>query len=244
MGNSDASHYGNVVSFDELTGNVRGFDSHFNPANSLFKTPALEAKSASAHSVIANYNLFFSAYNVAVEHRIKVYLPLANLVTRILNFVKSSGASEIVIAQVATTVRKLKGQRAGKKLAVPAEGEVADGPKQNSVSQVGFDNRLTNFDRLITQLESIPEYAPNESDLNTKDLRILWNLMESANKAVLNAENGLLTARSTRNTELYAPVTGLTRIGLGCKLYIKAAYGAKSPQYLQVAKIHFRTYNN
>lgn len=244
MGNSDASHYGNVVSFDELTNDVKGYNSGFNPANPLFKIPALEAKSASAHSAIANCNATFTAYNKAVEIRKMVYLPLDNLITRIFNFVKSSGASQIAIDQVATIVRKQKGQRAGKKLPVPEKSATVEGPVQISVSQVGFNDQLNNFEKLIKQLELITEYVPNESDLIITALKSLWTALDSANKAVLNAENNLSNARIARNTELYTPVTGLTSIGQACKVYIKAAFGAKSPQYLQVAKIRFRTYKN
>ena len=71
-----------------------------------------------------------------------------------------------------------------------------------------------------------------------------YNAMDNANKVVLKAENDLSNGRMARNTEFYAPTTGLTEIGKGDKLYIKAVFGANSPQYNQVAGIGFVTYKN
>ena len=244
MPNSSASHNGNLVSFDELITGVKGFGGNYNPANVLLKIPALEAKSTAAHNAMSKMNTIEMVYRVDVERRTVIYQPVNWIVTRIFNFIKSSGASQVIIDQVATNIGKLKGKRAGKKLLPPAEGELKEVPQQISVSQMGFDDRLNNFDKLIRQLELIPEYQPNENDLNTKALRDLWNKMDHANKAVLNSETDLSNARIARNIEFYTKGTGLTEIGRADKLYIKAAFGSKSPQYLQVAKLRFRTYAN
>jgi len=63
--------------------------------------------------------------------------------------------------------------------------------EQISAYQIGFNDRLDNFDLLISQFELIPEYAPNESDINILTIKILQILMDCAGKAVLAAENSL-----------------------------------------------------
>jgi hypothetical protein len=68
--------------------------------------------------------------------------------------------------------------------------------------------------------------------------------MNTANNDALKAENDLSNARITRNKEFYDPHTGLVEIGRGDKLYIKAIFGASSPQYRQVTGISFRSLRN
>ena len=103
---------------------------------------------------------------------------------------------------------------------------------------------LDNFDKLIRQLEMVPQYAPNEADLTVTALREYWNAMDTANKAALKGDNDLSNCRLTRNNEFYAPESGLTEVAKADKLYIKALFGANSPQYHQLSGIPFRTYKN
>ena len=146
--------------------------------------------------------------------------------------------------EVGIIIRKLKGARSGKKLPAHASGEEIQGPKQISVSQLGYNDQLDNFDKLIRQLEMVPQYAPNEADLTVTALREYWNAMDTANKAALKADNDLSNCRLTRNNEFYAPESGLTEVAKADKLYIKALFGANSPQYHQLSGIPFRTYKN
>jgi len=244
MSNSESSHIGNLHNFDQLISVVKGYGPIYNPANPAFQTPALEAKSVTAHNLIVLLNTIFSTYKIAVERRIVVYDRLDSLVTRIYNFLKSSGTTAVLNEEVKAIIRKLTGARAGKKLPAPTSGSVAEGPVQNSVSQLGYNQKLSNFAKLISQLELVPEYMPNEGDLTLASLKEYFDSMDKANKAVLKAENDLSNSRLARNTEFYAPTTGLTEIAKADKLYIKALFGANSPQYHQVSGIGFKNLKN
>ena len=244
MSNSEASHAGNLKNFDQLISVIKGYGDTYNPANPLLKIPALEAKSATAHNSITLMNSAFSLYRIAIERRTVIYDPLLKLVNRIFNFLKSSETTDVMDQEILAIIRKLRGGRAGKKSPAPTTGTVTEGPIQISVSQLSYNERLSNFGKLISQLELIPEYAPNETDLSIAVLKDLYNAMDNANKAVLKAENDLSNGRLARNTEFYASTTGITAIGKADKLYIKALFGASSPQYNQVAGIGFVTYKN
>ena len=244
MIHSDSGHLGNLKSFDELLSAVKGFPAGYNPSKNEFQIKALEAKSVEGHHQISNLNVIMSVYKSAVEHRTVVYAPFQNLATSIFNFIKSTDASDEAIDNVAQIIRKLKGQRAGKKVTPQAIGEKTQQSSQISVSQLSFNERLNNFDRLICQLEMIPQYLPNETNLTIAGLRDYYNRMDAANAAVLKAENDLSNARVTRNKEFYNPQTGLVEIGKGDKLYIKAIFGPSSPEYHQVSGISFKSYGN
>ena len=146
--------------------------------------------------------------------------------------------------EVAIIIRKLQGARAGKKQALQSTAKGDNEPKQNSVSQLGYDERVSNFGKLISQLELIPEYMPNESDLSLSALGEYRISLDNANKAVLKDENDLSNCRLIRNKEFYAPETGLTERARADKLYIKALFGANSPQYHQVSGIGFKSLKN
>ncbi len=244
MSHTDSGHLGNLKSFDELLNAVKGFPAGYNPSKNEYQIKALEAKSAEGHIQIANLNTIMSAYKSAVERRTVVYAPFQNLTTSIFNYIKSTDASDKAVDDVAQIIRKLKGQRAGKKVTPPAKGENTQESSQISVSQLSFNERLNNFDRLIRQLEMIPQYVPNEANLSIAGLLDYFNRMNAANEAVLKAENDLSNARVNRNKEFYDPQSGLVEIGKGDKLYIKAIYGASSPQYHQVSGISFKSYGN
>ena len=110
---------------------------------------------------------------------------------------------------------------------------------QVSASQMGFNDRIENFDKLITLLSSIPNYTPNEEELKIESLTAYLNDLKSKNAAVLPLEVQLSNARIVRNDIQDRPLTGLIDVALDSKVYIKSVFGASSPQYKQISKLAF-----
>ena len=77
-----------------------------------------------------------------------------------------------------------------------------------STSQMSYDSRLDNLDKLIKLLASVPQYAPNEADLKTSALTALYTDLKTKNTAVINAEIPLNNARITRNEVMYKSNVG------------------------------------
>ena len=142
MKSSEASHIGNLTNFDQMISVIKGFGEVYNPSNPVIKTPALEAKSRTSHDVITDLNTKASAYRVAIERRLVIYEPFPRKITQIYNLLKSSGTSTVMHEEVGIIIRKLKGARSGKKLPAHASGEEIQGPKQISVSQLGYNDQL------------------------------------------------------------------------------------------------------
>lgn len=141
-------------------------------------------------------------------------------------------------------VRKLQGTRATAKISeedkqnLAAEGKEVN---QISASQMGYDNRLENFYKLIMLLGSIPQYNPNEEDLKIATLTAMYEDLKVKNFAVVDANTPLSNARIARNEVMYAPLTGLVDVSFDTKVYIKSVFGASSPQYKQVSKLEFKS---
>ena len=107
---------------------------------------------------------------------------------------------------------------------------------------MSFDNRIVNFDRLIQLLITIPEYAPNETDLKTASLTTYWQSLQTSNATAGEAETNLENARIARNEVLYLPSAGLVDVASAVKLYVKSVFGATSAQFKQVSALTFKAY--
>lgn len=242
MKSSESGFIGNLAGFDQLISAAEGYDKRYNPSNPNLTISALQGKSLLGHQQMANWNAFNSINKAITERRVVLYDPLDARVTSIFNILKSSKPSDEIILVMASLVRKFKGKRAGKKNPPPALGEEPQGPKQISVSQRGYDDRLNNFDKIIRQLELIPEYSPNEMNLTLVSLREYYNLIDAANKAAVKADVDFSNAIISRYKEFHDKETGLVETGKAGKLYIRGIFGARSPEYRQISKISFKTY--
>jgi len=241
---TETGHARNVAHFDELVNFCLGYGTAYNPAKASIKILALQTLQTAAKNAITGINTNIPAYTNAVAARELAFVPLSKLTTRIINSLIASDTSDQVIDSAKTLARKLQGRRATPKTktTLPAQGEtVKEEDKTISASQMSYDNRLDNFDKLIKLLTTVTSYTPNEADLKVTALTTLFTDLKTKNTAVLTAEVPISNARITRNDVLYKANTGLTDVAADVKAYIKSLYGAGSPQYKQVSKLAFTT---
>jgi hypothetical protein len=238
----ETGHAKNVANFEKLITNVTGFGRAYNPSKESIKLSALNILLASAKNSINQVNSAEPAYKNAVSAREAAFAPLAKLITRVNNSLKASNSSSQVDDSAMTLVRKLQGRRATPKLsddekkAAAAEGKEVN---QVSASQMSYDSRLDNFDKLIKLLATEPEYSPNEADLKIESLTTYYNDLSTKNTAVINATIPLNNARISRNNVLYTPLTGVVDISADVKMYVKSVFGATSPQYKAISGLTF-----
>ena len=240
---SETGHAKNVANLDDLISFVIGYGTAFNPSKASIKLTALQTLSTSAKNAINAVNAALPAYSNAVAAREAAFEPLNKLITRVNNALKATDTTEQVDESAKTLVRKIQGTRAtAKKTDEEKAAEKAAGKetKEISSSQMSYDSRLDNFDKLIKLLTSVTLYAPNEADLKVTALTTLYNDLKAKNAAVVTATTPLSNARISRNDILYRANTGLVDIALDTKTYIKSLYGATSPQYKQVSKLEFK----
>lgn len=242
INNSESGHAVNVANFNALITFVTGYGESYNPSNNLIKLPALQEMSGVAAEILGGVNTALSAYNAAVAAREVLFGPLSKMVTRVMSFLKASGVSAQVYDQVYAVARKIKGTRASAiiKPEPSVDGtEPVSEPKQVSASQMSYDSRAENFGKMVQLLAGIPEYNPNENDLKIEALGELFDGLKAKNNAVIAADVPLSNVRIARNQFLYTETTGLVDVALTVKNYVKAVFGATSPQYKQVGNIKF-----
>lgn len=240
---SETGHSKNVANFEDLVSFVTGYGAAYNPTKASIKLTALQTISVSAKNAVSAVNAALPTYSNAVAAREAAFAPLSKLITRVMNALKATDTTDQVDESAKTIVRKIQGTRATpkktdeEKAAEKAEGKES---KEISASQMSYDSRLDNFDKLIKLLTSVTLYAPNEADLKVTALTALYTDLKAKNTAVVNATTPLSNARISRNDILYKANVGLVDLALDTKTYIKSLYGATSPQYKQVSKLEFK----
>lgn len=240
---SETGHVNLVANFDVLILRAKAFDESYNPSNKLIMIPSMIELSTKARGAVEEVNSAFTIFNKAVAERVTAFEPIGKLSSRMLNSLKACGSNDQIVNTARSFVRKLQGRRATpaksdeeKKQAEAAGVEI----KVNSVSQMSFDSRLGNFERLINLFKGIPEYAPNEIELKIESLNAMYDDLVSRNESVRIAAANLGNARIHRNEILYGHDKGVTSVALDAKDYIKSVFGPKSPEFRQVSSLVFK----
>jgi hypothetical protein len=244
---SEQGHNRNAVNFDKLIINCTSYGTTYNPSKAALKIAAMQAQATAAKNSLTNVNTLTPAYKNAVTARVTAFKSLDKLITRANNALKVSDTTKEVIESAQTIVRKLQGRRATpkkteeeKKIAAVAGKEIVE----ISSSQLSYDSRLDNLDKLIKLFSSVAAYAPNEADLKITAFTALFTDLKARNLAVINAETPLSNARIARNDIMYKDSVGLVDIANDVKIYIKSVFGATSPQYKQVSSLKFSKYTS
>ncbi|MDD3080383.1 MAG: hypothetical protein PHH37_14950 [Paludibacter sp.] len=239
---SESGHAKNVTNLETLITAITAFGTSYNPSRGNLKLTTLQTLLTATKESFNQVNTTQSSYSIAVDAREVTFSSFGKLVTRISNALKASDITTQVDESAQTIIRKLRGKRAGTKLTdeekatLQAEGKEVT---QISVSQMGYDSRLDNFEKLITLLSTVSEYSPNEEELKVESLQAVYNDLKTKNTDVITNYIQLDNARNSRNDVLYKESTGLVDIASDSKTYIKSVFGATSPQYKQISKLTF-----
>ena len=244
---TEQGHNRNAANFDKLIINCTSYGITYNPNKAALKIVAMQAQATAAKNSLTTVNALTPAYKNAVSARVAAFKPFDKLITRVHNALKASDTTQEVDDSAKTIVRKLQGRRATAKATEEEKKIASDAGKEIveiSTSQMSYDSRLDNFDKLIKLLSSVSQYAPNEADLKITALTALYTDLKAKNLAVINAETPLNNARIARNDVMYKDNVGLVDVATDVKTYIKSVYGATSPQYKTVSSLKFTKYNN
>lgn len=239
---SETGHAKNVANYEKLIANITALGTLYNPSKASLKLPELNNQLAAAQASISTVNSSEPAYKNAVSARDVAFAPLSKLITRVNNALKASDTTTQVDESAMTLVRKLQGRRATPKMTdeqKKAAAEAGNEVTEISSSQMSFDSRLDNLDKLILLLSTVEAYIPNEEELTIAALTNLYNDLKAKNTDVITAEAPLINARIARNDVLYKANTGIVDTSVDVKTYIKSVFGATSPQYKTISGLKF-----
>ena len=149
---SEQGHNRNSVNYDKLIISCTSLGISYNPNKAALKIVAMQAQATAAKNSLTTMNALTPAYKNAVSARITAFKPIDKLITRANNAFKSSDTTKEVIESAQTIVRKLQGRRATLKKTDEEKKVAADAGNiivEISTSQLSYDSRLDNLDKLI-----------------------------------------------------------------------------------------------
>ena len=160
---SEQGHNRNAVNFDNLIIICTSYGATYNPNKAAIKIPAMQAQAITIKNSVTGMNNLVPPYRIAVDARIAAFKPLDKIITRANNALKASDTTKEIINTAQTIVRKLQGRRATPKKTEEQKKAAADAGKEIveiSTSQMSYDSRIDNLDKLIKLLLSVAAYAP------------------------------------------------------------------------------------
>jgi len=234
---SEVGNLKNVTNFGTLISFATGYGATYAPSNTAILLTALNTKKTTAEADLELLKDTEIPLNKQRGIRKALFEPLRPLSTRMLSALEASGAKQETIANAKTIHRKLQGSRAPGSPKTIIDGK--DNPDTISVSQQSYDRQADFLLEFIKLLEEEALYNPAETELTTASLNIYQQQLYAINQLVKDAYTPYSNAQIALNQTLYAPETGLVELAYTTKKYIKAAFGARSPQYAQVSGIKF-----
>ena len=234
---SETGHAKNVANFQDLIEFVTGYGAAYNPTKTSLQLPQLIALKANADAALTDVINKNTNYNAKVNERLIAFSDIRPLATRLINALQTTNATDETIKDAKTFNRKMQGKRASAVQTLTDPN--APAPKTISISQQSYDQLIQHFAGLTAILESEPSYTPNEAELAVATLQAKIAELTAKNTAVATAYTGVSNARIDRNKVLYDTDLGLVETAFEVKKYVKAVFGASSPQYAQISGIKF-----
>ena len=150
--NSEMGHARNVANFSKLVSYCTAYGADYNPSNSGITVEALATTQTDSQNALNSVNTALPVYQKAIAAREIAFKPLRSLITRVMNALRAANPSAELINNATTLVRKLQGRRASARLTEEERQELrSQGKEINEISssQLSFDNRIDNLDKLV-----------------------------------------------------------------------------------------------
>lgn len=234
---SESGHAKNVANFQRLISFATGYGATYNPSKTALKLPQLNTLVTTSQAALADVVTKSTAYDNKVNERVAAFSTVKPLATRLVNVLQTTDAITQKIDDAKGFNKKLQGT-ISKTSETPTDPE-AKAPKTISTSQQSYDQKIQHFAGLIAVLQSETSYLPNETELQIATLTAKQTELSEVNNDVNTAYTSVSNSRINRDTLLYKEDSGLVDLAGEVKKYIKAIYGATSPQFAQVKGIEF-----
>jgi valyl-tRNA synthetase len=233
---SEVGHAKNVANFSELIQLLEEMGPLYNPTNPAIETAALNTLRDNLAISIENLAYKIAPFKIAVANRENAFTDLSKKATRVRNSFKSMGLSTAENDNIATVVRKIRGDKAIRRV------ENLENAETESISnaQLSYTSRATNLQSLASLLSAYPAYAPNEIDLTTLKLSQFYDELKDLNNEAANKTFALITARKERNDLLYNNPGNLLSLVNPIKDYLKSVVGANA-YYRAAVRLKFKT---
>jgi hypothetical protein len=233
---NETGHVRNAASFREASVICTGFGATYNPPQAELSLSALYTQADENDSLLNLINVAIQAEKDAINLRDAEFKNLSKHTTRIINALAFFDTPANVMENAKSLVAKLNGKRINA-VKTNEDGTLA---KTISTSQMSYDMRLDNYDKLIKLVAAQANYNPNEQEMKTSTLLAYVQTLRTLNQNVITQNNNISNARITRNKAFYTNANSAYNIVTKVKHYVKYVFGPQSPEYKQIISINFR----
>ena len=255
---NDSGHVKNSAQFNEAVEYVSNIGVNYNPSNIQIQLSTLQTISAEIKVVLDGMAKVEPIYKEAIYNRQNVFNNLDQFTSKALNALSSCDVDYKILSEAKSISKKILGSSKPKKKGEPPPEDLevimnavtetdesgiteeVTNKRTNSTSQRGFDRRSNNFTKFCFLLSSIPEYIPNETELQISELNIFQQKVADTNKLAVKAINLMTDARIARDTLFYTRKNNAYETFKKIKSYVKSIYGASAPQSRAVSKLSFK----
>lgn len=251
----NAGHARNAANFKEVIIILKNLNGKWKPVQDILTVPNLEILQTLCESKLSALNYAMSVDTIKTADRVKAYKPLNDLILRSFAAMKSAGMDTSTIDRAKTlkdlingsnimqaTKRRQKEMGKRQLMAVTEGGTLPEEPKTHSVSQQSYDERLDNFEKYISLLETAGNYATNQTELSIDALKKFRNNLNLANDETNHAYDLVTHQRAERNEILYGDIDSLiVRLDL-IKNELISSEGTQGVTYKKICTYRFANY--
>ena len=235
---SETGHAKNVANFKAIITVVKSFGAQYQPSSKNLQVEVLELQAESAEKTL-NKLKEAETLNKQANATLQMHFKSLNTFSsRLMGLLISSEPKASSIEEARSIQKRITGGNTKKKKEEVVAKSSNDAKIKRSQSRQSYDSRLDDFAKLITVLQNIPEYNPNEEELKITTLQNMVQIMKQAIEDNDSRDLMRNQAMNERNVVLYSADTGLTDTVFKIKAYVKAKFGGiKSVQYKSISKI-------
>lgn len=243
---SETGHAKNVKNGFVFVQVIKSFGADYAPGNTAISLKALTDKQAKCQFVLDDWGKAEGVYNPFEINRKTAYAKLTPTVRSAMNEYRSNSPLPDALKKAIVFADKITGDNIKKhtrdlKKKAEAEGKPEPTRKEyHSVSQLSFDNRLTNFKNLIETLRNDPKYLPSIANNTISALEAFALLLSNTNDEAKKAWPLYESSRENFDKELYDESTGFIKLVTLSKLYVKALYSGDKEKTSKATSIAFR----
>ena len=231
----EVGHAKNVAHFQNLIEFISAYGATYNPSKNNLKLPQIISQKTEGENKLAEVIAKNTDYNAKVNLRVEAFSDVRALATRLVSALQTTDASKETIEDAKSFNKKIQGK--GSSPSKPILDPNAPPPQTSSTSQQSYDQLIQHLSGLKSILEAEPSYSPNEIDLQIPTIEAKIADLTAKNTAVAQTFTAVSNARIARNKILYTDDNSIFETAKEIKLYIKALFGATSPEFAQVKGI-------
>jgi hypothetical protein len=232
------SHAENIGRFYTIIHRCNGFGAAYNPSNPQLSIVNMTLQLETVKQLDDEYGVAYIATKNPINDRQELIAELVKRIRRVKNAVLCSEASDAFKRDVKALSDKFTGDKVRRKK--NKEGKPIK--KRRSNSHLDVASRMGTLESLLELLRIEPSYAPNEPILKMTALDDALARMENLTDAVDSANAIAALKRIERDKGLYMEDDGLVDVSLMCKKYVRAVFGARSPEAKEVSAIKLKRF--